>query len=204
MVGEHGTVEDGARVDHTRKVILVRHSVPQIEPGVPARAWHLSAEGRRRGIRLAAHLAAYAPGCLVASTEPKAAETAELVAHMRGLSWQSVAGLHEHERNSVGYLGEDDFRRCLADFFARPAELVWGDETAEQAYRRFAAAIEAAMVRCPAATMAVFTHGTILSLFAGRRAGIDPYRLWQRLDMPSIVVLSWPAGRLVEILERVE
>jgi hypothetical protein len=36
-----------------RDLLLVRHTVPQIEPALSARAWHLSEEGRRRCIPFA-------------------------------------------------------------------------------------------------------------------------------------------------------
>lgn len=46
-----------------RRLILVKHSLPQIVPGKPAPRWHLSDEGRRRGTLLADRLAIVAP-CL--------------------------------------------------------------------------------------------------------------------------------------------
>jgi broad specificity phosphatase PhoE len=54
-----------------RRLILIRHSVPDIVQGVPASQWHLSAEGRRRCEVLAGLLAPYEPAMIVTSLEPK-------------------------------------------------------------------------------------------------------------------------------------
>ncbi len=61
------------------KLILIKHSLPEMVPGLPANRWHLSEAGRLRCQALAEQIAPYCPDVIVASMEPKAAETAELV-----------------------------------------------------------------------------------------------------------------------------
>ena len=58
------------------KLILVRHSSPEIVPAVPADQWPLSEAGRLRCKTLAKKLAAHHPNVVVSSTEIKALETA--------------------------------------------------------------------------------------------------------------------------------
>ncbi|MBU2665512.1 histidine phosphatase family protein [Actinoplanes bogorensis] len=53
------------------RIILVRHAMPALEPGVAPHRWRLGAEGRAA----AGQLTLPADGYLVASSEPKAAET---------------------------------------------------------------------------------------------------------------------------------
>src|SRR5690242_11629427 len=96
-----------------RTLLLIRHSAPEVAPGVPARAWRLSAEGRRRCGPLAERMAAYAPRAIVSSAEPKAEETARLVGALLGVPVETMAGLHEHERDDVGYLGREAFEAAI-------------------------------------------------------------------------------------------
>jgi broad specificity phosphatase PhoE len=186
-----------------RRLILIRHSLPEIVPGQPASQWRLSAEGRLRCKALAEQIAPYRPDVIVASAEPKAAETAELVAGALQKPWHIATGLHEHERTNVGWAGREQFEAQVAEFFRRPDALVFGSETAEQAAGRFAAAIAAVTARHPARTLAVVAHGTVICLFVARSAGVEPFALWSRLSMPSFVVLSLPEMALVTVVERV-
>lgn len=47
-----------------KRPILIKHSVPSIDPGVPPNTWGLSGEGRRRCATLAARLRPYGPDVL--------------------------------------------------------------------------------------------------------------------------------------------
>ena len=60
-------------------LILVKHSVPQLEPDQPAHAWKLSEEGRLRANRLGEQLEEFEPEVIVSSREPKAKETADIL-----------------------------------------------------------------------------------------------------------------------------
>ncbi len=55
-----------------RRIIIIRHSLPFIDPGVPARQRELSKPGRARCITLAERLAFYHPDSISSSYEPKA------------------------------------------------------------------------------------------------------------------------------------
>jgi broad specificity phosphatase PhoE len=183
----------------TRYLLLVRHSAPEVVPGVPAREWRLSAEGRSRCGPLAERLATYAPTAIVASVEPKARETAELVAAPLDLSVETAVGLHEHERDGAGYLGRDAFEAAMRAFFARPGELVLGRETAAQAVTRFSAEVVRVLSGRRAGNVAIVTHGTVLSLFVAQRAGVAPYPFWRSLALPALVALQLPAFALAAV-----
>ena len=189
--------------DEGRRLILIKHSLPEMVPGLPANQWRLSEEGRLRCQALAEHVASYRPDVIVASTEPKAAETAELLAGALQKPWHIAAGLHEHERSDVGWIDREHFEAQVAEFFRRPGVLVFGSETADQAHARFAAAISAVTARHPAHSLAVVAHGTVISLFVARSAGVEPFPLWSRLGLPSFVVLSLPELDLASVVERI-
>lgn len=186
------------------KLILVRHSCPEIVSDVPANQWRLSNEGQHRCKPLADRLVAYQPDVLVASSEPKALETAQIVADLLGRSVSTAEGLHEHVRTNVGFLDLEQFEASVADFFENPKRLVLGRETADQAHDRFAGAIAGVVEKYPDENVAVFTHGTVMTLFVSRAAGLEPFPFWKRLGLPSFVVLSVPDLELLETVEHVE
>ena len=153
---------------------------------MPSEEWRLSEEGRRRCGPLAERLAGHGPRALLASTEPKARETAELVAPVLGLEVQLSDGLRETARRTVGWLTPEELDGGIRGLFARPDEVVFGEESAAAALARFEAAVDG--VPEPAV---VVTHGTVLSLYAAARTGRDPYELWRALDLPDIVEIPW-------------
>ena len=183
-------------------LILVKHALPEIIPTLPANQWHLSEVGRTQCALLADQLATYAPAALVSSLEPKALETAHLVAQRMHTSVQIVDGLHEHERSNTPWLSSEEFDRAVAAFFHRPAELVLGCETAQQASERFAKTMAEVTSRYAEQNVVVFTHGTVLSLYVARATGIEPFALWKRLGLPSFVVLTFPQFEISRVVEK--
>ncbi len=183
--------------------MLVRHSRPDIEPGRPASAWRLNDVGRRRAELLAARLRDVSPAVVWSSREPKAVETAEIVAEAFGVPVRTADGLEEHHRDGVPYFPtREEFGAAVGRLFERPGERVLGTETAEQALGRFTAAIDA-IIETGEADNIVVTHGTVMSLYAASVAGVDSIGLWRRLDTPSFVVLDLPGMDVRCVVESV-
>lgn len=185
------------------RLILVRHAAPRQDPAQPASRWQLSEAGRLSCARLAERLAAHAPGVVVTSAEPKAVETGALVAARLGLPTEQAEGLHEHRRERVPFTSLEQFERSVAALFERPDELALGEETARQAADRFERAVRDVLARHPAETVAVVAHGTVITLFVARHAGLAPVAFWRRLGLPAVVVMSLPGLELLELIERV-
>lgn len=186
-----------------KRLILVKHAMPDVIPGVPAREWHLSEAGRARCGALAQRLEAYHPDLVVTSDEPKAVETGALLAKSLGLPLETAPGLHEHERRHVPYMDRGRFEACVADFFDRSDVLVFGEETAAQARERFTSALlpylEAMSFRAPV----VVTHGTVMTLFVRALVPVDAFAFWKRLGLPSFCVLTYPDFRLEALVEEI-
>lgn len=123
---------------------------------------------------------------------------------MRLLAGITEDALEEHHRAMVGYLGQEDFQQTVKAFFAMPNQLVFGEETADAAYARFAASVDAQIAAAPDETQIVVAHGTVISLFVGQRAGVAAFPLWRRLGLPSFVVLDLPDMRLVAEVDTVD
>ncbi len=183
-------------------LILIRHSQSQPQPERPASQWPLTAEGRRRCIALAERRGAYALSLIVTSRERKASETGALVAARLALPTAVADGLHEHQREHVGWLSNSAFEQAVSAFFTQPNELVFGEETADQAGARFDAAVRDVLAAHPDQTVAIVSHGTVMTLFVAQHAGVTGLPFWKRLGMPAIVVLSLPDLRLLDVIEQ--
>ncbi len=188
------------RENSVQRLILVRHSLPEKIAGVPARQWHLSAEGRQRCQWLAQKLANYQPATIVASTELKAIETAQIIGQQFDKSVEVVEGLHEHDRSNVNFLEEKEFVETLAAFFVKPDELVMGLETATQAHQRFQQAVKNVIAKTPIGDVMIVTHGTVITLFVADCTGKEPFQFWQQLEHPMVLVLPLPDLKSLEIV----
>ncbi len=185
------------------RLILIRHSIPATDPCVAASQWPLSDAGRQRCLPLARCLSPFLPFSLFSSREAKAGETAALVARELGLAFATRPGLHEHARASVPWLADADFQAGIEALFARPAEIVFGDESADRAHARFVSAIAAIQAEHATGSLAIVAHGTVMSLFVARAAGLAPLTLWRTLGLPAVIVLDRATLAVEQIIPEV-
>ena len=179
-------------------LVLIRHAQSQPEPGIPPRLWPLTAAGQRRCVPLAERLIPYELARVITSAEAKARETGELVAQRLGIPCEVRENLHEHARETAPYFGtREEFQDAVATLFSRPAELVFGEETAIQARDRFAGAVQSVLAEYPLENIAIVTHGTVLSLWVSQHAGIEAFSFWRKLGMPAFVVFGLPEMELL-------
>ncbi len=184
------------------KLILIKHSLPLIDPALPARQWRLSEEGRQRCEELAVRVAALMPMQLFSSHEPKAQETAELVGARLNLAVTPVRDLHEHARENVPFLSPEEIHRSIKEFFRQPDALVFGEESARQTLERFTRAVAGIVAAHQNGDLAIVAHGTVITLLVAAHNAIDPYSFWQQLALPDVVVLELPGYRLDKSLHQ--
>jgi 2,3-bisphosphoglycerate-dependent phosphoglycerate mutase len=165
-------------------VLLVRHSVPAIDPEIPAEDWRLSAEGRSRCDPLATQLATYEPQTILSSPEPKARETAAVLGERLGLAVRESDDLREQARRTVGWLEREQLEAGIRVLFERRDEVVFGEESAADALARFSRAVAGLG---PSAV--VVSHGTVISLYAAAQTGRDPFDIWRALELPDLLVV---------------
>jgi len=179
-------------------LILVKHSLPQVVETIPAREWTLSELGRERAEKLAERLRVYEPDFIVSSAEPKARQTASILAEILGLQFQVAQGLHEHDRSTSPYYSEEVFHSLIQKFFAQPDTLVFGNETANQTLARFRSAVQSILDTHKENGVVLVSHGTVISLFVSWLTGCDGYALWHELALPSFVVLDLASRTLLK------
>ena len=173
-------------------LVLVKHSMPEIEHGKPASTWRLGDLGRRRAEMLADWLRPFSTNLIWSSLEPKAVETADILAATFGVPVRLADGLEEHHRDNVPFLPKRDFQSAVEAFFRHPDQLVLGSETTEQACERFTASIEN-VIKTEQKDNIVVTHGTVISLFVASVTKVHSISLWHQLGLPSFVVLTLPS-----------
>ena len=185
------------------KLVLIKHSLPDVRPEQPPSRWRLSPEGSRRALELAEALRPMGLERIFSSREAKAVQTAAFAGERLGLGFEVREGLHEHDREREPFASPEDFEVKVRELFRRPSERVFRSESAQEALARFSSAIDAVISEASGADIAVVAHGTVISLFVASKCGVDGFELWQRLGLPSYVVLETPGWRLVEVVEEV-
>jgi len=184
-----------------RKLHLVKHSLPVIDPHEQSSKWRLGPAGSRLAVLVAERLAAADVDAVFSSTEPKAEETGRIIADRLGAPFATAAGLQEQARDAVGWLDSPDaFETAVSMLFAEPDKPVFGDETANQAKARFTAALEQVM-SAETGDVAVVSHGTVITLYVAGANHLEPVRLWKQLGLPSLVTVEWPSGNLLEVVD---
>jgi broad specificity phosphatase PhoE len=175
-------------------LILVRHARPQIAPDASPPRWGLSAEGRAAAAAMAGRLPRFA--AVVASTEPKAVETAQILAAPHELHVSSDARFDEHRREAWPF--EPDpaavtarVRRALA----APDASIDGAETIDAAAQRLAEGIAAHAAR----PLLAVSHGTVIAAWLAPRLALDPVELWTGIGMPEAFVLDAEGGLIERI-----
>ena len=104
-----------------RNLVLIKHSLPEISYELPARQWPLSAEGQRRCKKLAPLLDSFQFDQIYCSHEPKATDTAQILADCLSISVLPVDGLHEHDRsNQMIFDTQEKFEESIHRVFERP------------------------------------------------------------------------------------
>ena len=175
---------------------LITHPEVVVDPGTEVTDWTLSDEGRARAARLAALPWVARLDRLVSSAEPKACETAEVLAAAHGLPWEVDAALGENDRRATGFLPPEEFERAADAFFARPDQSVRGWETARDAQRRIVAAVRRHVSAGPAAVGFV-AHGAVGTLLW---CDLERQPVDRRHDQPGqgswfpFDPVSWTAG----------
>jgi broad specificity phosphatase PhoE len=81
----------------------------------------------------------------------------------------------------------------------QPQQLLYGEETFETACIRFTEAVNRIVATSQDETVALVSHGTILSLYIGSIVGKHPFDVWKMLHMPCYLVFSLPDMKVDDV-----
>jgi broad specificity phosphatase PhoE len=178
------------------KLVLIRHSVPELDPSIPPNQWMLNEVGKDKARQLARQLSTHSIACVMSSSEPKAIETAQIIASHLGQLTQVAPGLHEHKRPQTKLTSERIFKKTIAKLFADPDNLTFGTETANEAGQRFDRAVRALLQLYPDQGLAIVSHGTVMAMYASFHMKVDPHSIWQHIGLPGALIFSRPQFQL--------
>ncbi len=185
-------------------LIFIKHAKPQRDDSQPAHRWPLSDEGRAAAELLAHAIKRFEPSVVACSDEPKAMQTAQIVAEALGIDYEVDSDLAEHDRTSVPMMPTREFISSMALLFSRPQQLVLGDETAEQASSRFERAVNRAIEKHFDQNIAIVSHGTVLALHAAPLLERPEFELWRQMGQPSFLAFDRPSMKLLERCDQLE
>jgi len=152
--------------------LYLSHPQVKIDPAVAVPDWGLSDLGRQRSEAMARQPWLRGFRRIVASSERKAIETAQILAAGLGLAADIRPSLHENDRSATGYLPPPEFEATADLFFKHPEDSVRGWERAADAQARIIGAVARVLAERPDAPTVFVGHGgvgTLLQCFCARR-----------------------------------
>lgn len=174
-------------------LILVRHAQSAPDPALPERDFPLSERGRAQAVALAPVLAGLGVDALASSPFIRAIDTLQPYADQTGLTIAVDEDLRERALGrwlaSVAEI-EDAVRRMHAD----PDFRLEGGESGHACVARFEAALARTIAANPGRTIAVGSHGGVLShLLARQPLGLGG-DFWRRIRNPHLFIFEADDG----------
>lgn len=181
------------------KFILIRHAKSAPNSQTHQSEWRLTAEGEQSCHKLAAYLRGQQTTRFYSSHEAKAIKTAELTAQLLDCDTVVFEGLEEQNNNGMGWFdSEVDFRAAVQNLFEQPNKKVFGAESASMAGARFHAALSViAAMHQQRGTIAIATHGRVMTAFLQSMISFDAVTVWNSLTFPDAVAINWPDVEIV-------
>lgn len=178
----------------SNRLYLIRHA--QTQPTtLPAETWPLSDLGRQQAEKLAEHSFWQYVYIICSSTEPKALQTAQIVAARHDLPVEPVFDLRELRRPGT-LVG--DYESTVRQVLTHPAETVSGWEPAGEAQTRIMVAIERLLMLHEGKTLAIVSHGLALTLYLAHLTDVAPsFELWRSTPFASATQVDPEARQII-------
>jgi broad specificity phosphatase PhoE len=109
---------------------------------------------------------------IISSGEPKAVETAEIIARKLNIAVEVREAMHENDRSATGFLPASEFEAVADQFFAQPTVSIRGWERAIDAQLRIVREVEHVLARNRAGDVLFVGHGAVGTLLFCHYAGV--------------------------------
>jgi broad specificity phosphatase PhoE len=177
----------------SNSLYLIRHAHSQ-RTALPAETWALSEPGTRQARQLAELPFWREVQIICSSWEPKALQTAQIVAEQRSLPIEPVFDLRELRRTE-GFV--PDYHAAVREVLENPLKSFNGWEPAGEAQTRIVTAIERLWMLHEGETLAVVSHGLVLTLYLAYLTDSAPtLDLWHSLPFASTIQVN-PEARAI-------
>ena len=171
----------------SNSLYLIRHAHSQ-RTALPAETWALSEPGIRQARQLAELPFWQDVQIICSSVEPKALQTAQIVAERRSLPVEPVFDLRELRRTEGFVL---DYYAAVRQVLENPFKSFNGWEPAGEAQTRILTAIERLWMLHEGETLVVVSHGLVLTLYLAYLTDSAPtLDLWHSLPFASAVQVN--------------
>jgi 2,3-bisphosphoglycerate-dependent phosphoglycerate mutase len=176
-------------------LVLVRHAESAPSPELAEPVFPLSEKGRQQAVDLVPVLAELGVEALGSSPYQRAIDTLQPYADAARLPIAIDAGLRECSLG--GWLTEmSEVEAAIRRMHAEPDYCLEGGETSRNTRTRFLGALGRLVgAHPPGRTLAVASHGAILSHFiVGRAPGPLPDLFWRRIGNPHLFIFDVTDG----------
>jgi broad specificity phosphatase PhoE len=175
---------------------LIRHAHSQQTP-LPAETWPLSDLGLQQAQKLAELPFWQDVHLICSSVEPKALQTAQIVAERHDLPVEPSFDLREWRRPGV-LVSKDEYQATVRRAFANPAASVNGWEPTGEAQTRIMVAIERLLMLHEGQTLAVASHSVVLTLYLAHLTDTLPdMELWHSIPFASAIQVDPEARQIL-------
>jgi broad specificity phosphatase PhoE len=170
---------------------LVRHPETRVDLLIPSSRWLLTEEGMGQAQRLARQSFWRQVSMIYASDEPKAVTAARVVAAHTGIPWQTRSCLGELDRRRYQPPDIAAYRSAVTRMFSNPEQSIRGWETRADAEERIVMCVQELVTENPDATVAIISHGIILTILVAHLTGVSElYEFWREMGFASVAVLD--------------
>lgn len=176
---------------------LIRHPRTHVDPSRQAHEWALSDQGRAQVNSLIEAPFWKTVAALYSSNQAKAMDPARAIGMRYDIPITSMPGLAEIRRGAEIYHSTGDYNSILDKFFSSPDFSIQGWERSGEALTRFQQAVDEIIGQHPDKSVAVLSHGTILTLYTAMLEQQPPtLKLWHQIDFASVCTVDIETMRL--------
>jgi 2,3-bisphosphoglycerate-dependent phosphoglycerate mutase len=178
------------------KLYIVRHAQVAVDPNSPAHLWPLSEAGKRAAEELAARENWDDVYRVYHSPEPKAEQTAQIIAKRLKVGTAREEDLRELHAD-LGFLPAEQFHARVAAYLSGYVDPAF--ENYDSAVARIDACVKRIAREAGGRSVVVVSHGRILTAFfsklLGRRLTGEEWRSIKLPDLSVIDLATWKVER---------
>lgn len=175
-----------------RRLYLVRHASPMVQPDQPSREWVLSDRGIAEAQALATTGAAWGIEAVYCGSEPKMRATALILGDATGAPVHVVDAFDE--LRVAHWIGNSDAFNDLVRAILEDAPLPRGVESAADAVARFARGLR--LIETGPFPAAIVSGGRMLTSYLMRTRGVEePFAYWRAIPFPGWTSIDLDAPR---------
>lgn len=181
---------------------LIRHPLTHVDPTRPSAEWELSEQGRQQVGALLAAPFWRSVTALYSSEQMKALGPAKMIAEHYRIPVTGLSGVAEVHRDKQVYRTTSAHHLVLEAFFRAPDKVIEGWERARDALDRFVYSVKEIHAAHPNESIALLSHGTILTLYTAYLDRQPPtLARWAKIGFTTVATVDPAASKLLSQFE---